>query len=97
MLGAGETRKINMTLLSWDVSPSMQRRMGSVTVTRDVNRDVDSRFGLERTIGPVATKCKTAPTRYSWRNGPSEGRDQPKVSWWPSSGDLVQSSFLSKS
>lgn len=74
MLGAGETRKTNMTLLSWDVSASMQRRMGSVAVTPDVKRDVDSRFGLKRTIGPVATKCKTGPTRYSWRNSPSEGR-----------------------
>lgn len=97
MLGAKETgkNKTNMSLLSWNVQSIAARRIGSVTTAPDVNRDLDSRFGLdEETIGPVATKARAAPTRYRWRDRLSDGRDWPRVSWWHSSGDLVQSPFL---
>lgn len=84
-----------MSLLSWNVQSIEARRVGSVITALDVNRDLDSRFGPdEETIGPVATKSRAAPTRYRWRDRLSQGRDWPRVSWWHSSEDLVQSSFL---
>lgn len=97
VLGAGETRK---KIPTWPWFPGMSvhwcKREFSNNNTRCEQRSRLQIWSWWRNyIGPVVTQSRTAPTRYRWRNGLSEGRDQSTVPRWPSSEDLVLSQSCS--